>query len=368
MKRLSENPVRVLFVVRSLHVGGMEQMVIELAAGLDPKRYLVRFCTIEDAGQLAERVLAAGIELDALDKPAGLRLEYIGRLRAIIDAWKPDIIHTHNDAGHFYASLANLGIRRKVKLVHTKHGRGEPDDRKSVIRNCISSRLSDVVVAVSEDVAKVGREVENVPAGKIRTIINGVELAPYLKLDRVEKEAGETVFGHVGRLSPVKNQKLLLDAFARVCEQLPTVRLSIAGDGPMKAELEERARDLGIASQDSFLGYRSDIATVMSEFDVFLLSSVSEGTPLVVIEAMAAGLPVIATAVGGLPEMISDQETGVLVPTQDVEAMATQMLELANHSGRRIQLGVRGRQLATTEYSLQRMLRDYDEVYEGLVE
>ncbi|MGI9424895.1 MAG: glycosyltransferase [Hyphomicrobiaceae bacterium] len=367
MKRQSEKAVRVLFVVRSLHVGGMERMVIELAAGLNPTHYQVRFCTIEDPGQLADHLQSAGILLDALNKPPGLRLGYVRRLRAILDAWRPDIIHTHNDTGHFYASLANVGRGSKARLLHTKHGRGDPDDRKSVIRNWLSSRLSDVVIAVSDDVEKICREVEKVPAGKVRTIINGIKLDPYLSLKREGPASGAILFGHVGRLSEVKNQRLLIEAFAIVHRQLPQSRLAIAGDGPLRSELEEQTRTLGIASSVDFLGYRSDVAAVLSDIDVFLLSSQSEGTPLVVIEAMAAGIPVIATDVGGLSEMLKDRQTGMLVPPGDARSLANRMLELASDKEKRYRLGERGRENAKAHYSLERMIRDYSEIYESLL-
>lgn len=363
----ANKPIRVLFVVRSLHVGGMEQMVIELATSLHGQHYEVRFCTIEDPGQLADQLLPAGITLDALNKPPGLRLDCVYRLRALLTDWHPDIIHTHNETGHFYASLANMGIFGRSKLVHTKHGRGDPEDRKSVIRNCLSSRLSDLVVAVSDDVANVCRDVENVPSSKIRTIINGVELAPYLSLARDGTDDGPIVFGHVGRLSTIKNQSMLINAFDRVHKKLPQTRLVIAGDGPLRSELEEQARSLGIASNITFLGYQSDIAAVLFEFDIFLLSSVSEGTPLVVIEAMAAGCPVIATDVGGLSEMIEDQQSGMLVPSEGVNSLADRMLELAGDKEQRNRLGKRGREIAKTRYSLHRMVRDYCKIYETML-
>jgi len=359
--------VRVLFVVRSLHVGGMEQMVIALAASLPPLNYQVRFCTIEDAGQLAGELANTNIELDALNKPPGLHLGYVLKLRKLIDGWQPDIIHTHNDTGHFYAALANVGLRNRPKLVHTKHGRGDPDDRKSVIRNCLASRLSDAVIAVSNDVAKVCRDVENVPQRKIRTIINGIDLQPYLTMEPRRPTSDQVVFGHVGRLSQVKNQTLLIKAFKKVHDQLPKSKLLIAGDGPMRAKLEATAKELGVASSVTFFGYRADIANVLNECDAFVLSSVSEGTPLVVIEAMASGRPVIATDVGGLSDMFEDGASGLLVPTEDDQKLSQAMLDLAQDPGRREEIGMRGRAIAVANYGLARMVRDYCGVYEALL-
>ena len=365
MMRSAEGTLRILFVVRSLHVGGMEQMVIQLATGLDPARYDVKFCTIEDAGQLADRLTEKGIELVALNKPAGLKLGFALRLRKIINAWQPDIIHTHNETGHFYAALASVG-RRKSRLIHTKHGRDNPENKKAVARHRLSSRLSDVIVAVSDDVAKVCEEVEKVPAHKLRTIVNGIDLESYLKIDRQGGNPQPIVFGHVGRLSEVKNQKLMIDAFAQVCREIPDCRLVIAGDGPLRNELEDQASGLGVSDQVSFLGYRSDIASVLSDFDVFLLSSVSEGTPLVVIEAMAAGLPVVATNVGGLAQMLKDQQCGFLTPSGDAQALAGRMIELAANHEMRLRFGERARQIAAARYNLRRMIDEYCDIYDAL--
>ncbi len=364
---MPERTTKILFVVRSLHVGGMEQMVIELATSLHGRGYDIRFCTIEDPGQLASQLQRPGIEPHALNNPPGLRLDYAYHLRKLIASWRPDIIHTHNETGHFYASLANMGIFSTAKLIHTKHGRGDLEDRKSILRNRISSLLTDVVVAVSDDVGTVCRDIENVSAGKVRTIINGISLEPYLALNRDEPDTDPIVFGHVGRLTSVKNQKLMIDAFHKVHNQLPHSRLVIAGDGPLRPELEAQVLELGIASSVSFLGYQSDIASVVADLDVFLLTSVSEGTPLVVIEAMAAACPVIATDVGGLPEMIEHHQSGLLVPSGDVEALTKNMLLLANNKALRQQIGQRSRSIARSRYGIERMVQDYCDVYGSMV-
>lgn len=360
--------IRILFVVRSLHVGGMEQMVIELAGALDPAKYEIQFCTIEDPGQLADQVAARGIELTALNKPPGLRPGYIAKLRTILNEWQPDIIHTHNDTGHFYAALANAARLKRCKLIHTKHGRGDIDDRKAITRNWLSSYLSDLVIAVSDDVASVCRDIEHVRSKKVRTIINGIKLEPYLNLKRDTHGETSITFGHVGRLSAVKNQRLQLTAFAEVLRKVPEARLEIAGDGPLRAELQATSQELNLGSSVTFLGYRSDIADVLRDVDVFLLSSVSEGTPLVVIEAMAAGLPIIATNVGGLPDMISDCRTGYLVASGDVDGMTKRMLDLACNQDQRFTFGERGREVAKSRYSLDRMVNDYEAAYQSLIQ
>lgn len=362
----ADGPSKILFVTRSLHVGGMEQMVIELANSIRKQGNEVKLCTIEDPGQLAQN-LPTQIELIALNKPPGLRLEYAFRLRRILSAWRPDIIHSHNETGHFYAALANLGNAARTKLVHSKHGRGDLSNKKSILRNRLASRLSDIVVAVSEDVANVCKHVEKVPSENVRTVINGIDLGDYVSIARKRNPDDPIIFGHVGRLDKVKNQRLMIKALHTIRAQLPNSKLHIAGDGPLRASLEELVRDLGLIDSVKFLGYQSDIAATLTQIDIFLLSSVSEGTPLVIIEAMASGCPIVATNVGGLSEMIDDRRSGLLVPTEDVASLAQRMLELATDQAMRIRIGERAREVAKARYGIERMTREYCDIYHSLL-
>lgn len=357
---------KILLVVRNLDVGGMERMIIELVNNMDRDQFEPLLCTIEEAGQLADNLAASGTRLIALQKGPGLSMQCVFKLRDLIKQENIDLIHTHNETASFYATLANTLLFKSRPVIHTKHGRGTPENKKSVIRNRLSSRLTDIVVAVSADVKKLCHDLEWVPERKLRTIINGVGLEPYVRAAEQRSERAEFVFGHVGRLSAVKNQGLLIRAFAEVVKSVPYARLVIVGDGDKRAELAALVKELNIENEVDLSGYRADIPEQLSNVDCFVLSSLSEGTPLVTIEAMAAKCPVIATDVGGLRAMIAEGETGFLVPSQDQAALAERMTYLAEHRDECLLMGERAQRHAVENYSVEDMVQSYQALYHSL--
>ena len=357
---------KILLVVRNLDVGGMERMIIELVNSIDRDQFESLLCTIEDPGQLADSLVASGTRLIPLQKGPGLSMRCVLKLRGVIKQEGIDLIHTHNETASFYATLANRLLLKPRPIIHTKHGRGTPDNKKSVIRNRLSSMLTDIVVAVSDDVKSLCHDLEWVPERKLRTIINGVGLDPYVRAAERRADRSEFVFGHIGRLSTVKNQGLLIRAFSQVQKSVPGARLVIVGDGSKRAELAALVKELDIEDEVDLAGYRSDIPEQLSGVDCFVLSSLSEGTPLVVIEAMAAGCPVIATDVGGLRAMIDEGETGFLVKSQDQQALAERMTFLANNKDECRRMGQKAQRNALDNYSVKDMARQYEDLYRSL--
>ena len=354
---------KILLVVRNLDVGGMERMIIELVNNLDRDHFEPLLCTIEDAGQLAGGLTASGTRLIPLHKGPGLSIRCVLKLRRLIKQEKVDLIHTHNETASFYATLANRLLLKPRAIIHTKHGRGTPENKKSVIRNRLSSMLTNIVVAVSDDVRTLCHEIEWVPERKLRTIINGVGLEPYVRASEERSDRDEFVFGHIGRLSTVKNQGLLIRAFSLVLKSVPNARLVIVGDGSKHAELADLVKELNVEAEVELAGYRADIPEQLSNVDCFVLSSLSEGTPLVAIEAMAAGCPVISTDVGGLRAMIEDGKTGFLVKSQDQEALAERMTFLAKNRDKCRRMGEKAQHHALENYSVKDMARKYEELY-----
>lgn len=357
--------INILFVVRKLDVGGMERLVIDLIKALDRKQYTPIVCTIESAGQLAPLLEESGIELIALNKLGGISVASILALREIIRSRQIDLIHSHNNTGHFYGALANRLLLKPKPLLHTKHGRENPDNPKAVLRNRLCSMLTDIVIPVSDDVGKVCHEIEKVPKSKLRTIINCVNIEPYIAAAKQPIDNGDNFhFGHVGRLYEVKNQQLMIRAFKRLVETRPKAKLSIVGDGPLRQELETLINQLNLNDHVFLLGYRSDIPELVAGFDCFLMSSTSEGTPLSVIEAMAAKNPVIGTDVGGMSEVVIENETGYLVPSNDVAEYTEKLLYAVDNPDKLQQLGQNGQNLALKKYKLEIMVNAYLRLYE----
>jgi glycosyltransferase involved in cell wall biosynthesis len=207
------------------------------------------------------------------------------------------------------------------------------------------------------------------PRERITVIRNGADLQKFGATSRtVAREllgiaSGDFVIGTVGRLVPVKDHVVLLSAIAGVNESGVAASMVIVGDGPLRGDLESRAHALGLERQVLFLGHRPDVDRILPALDVFALTSVSEGLPNTVLEAMATGLPVISTDVGGVDELVVDGETGLLVPARDAGAFSAAILKLAGDRGLREEMGAKGRKRATAQFGLPTMLAGYARVY-----
>lgn len=350
-------------------VGGLERLLIGLMRGLTDRGFEVTLCTLQDPGKLAPALDGSGIDIVALYKGEGLNARTIWALRNLIKERNINIVHTHNPAPLFFGTLASLVTGRKTKVIHTKHGRNIPESKRSVIRNYVCSLASEFVVAVSKDVLELCANIEKVPARKLRLILNGIELQPYLEAAKAKKAKDTLVIGHVGRQDEYnKNQAMLLRVFARFLKSYPHARLALVGDGPNANHLQSLSRELGIAENTEFYGYRDDIPQLMAQFDWFCLSSFSEGMPLVIIEAMAAKTPVISTDVGGLPEIVKHGKSGYLVPAGDDDVMLERWLELAANPDLRMQMGETGQRLVVEQFSLEQMIDQYQHLYEEIYE
>jgi glycosyltransferase involved in cell wall biosynthesis len=230
------------------------------------------------------------------------------------------------------------------------------------------------VVAVSDDIARGLLEGAWAPAERLHTVLNGVDLQHF----RPSRDRGASraplglpltvpVIGTVARLSPEKDQFTLLQAFARVRQALPEARLVIVGDGPLRPDLTAQSQELGVAEHTLFLGERSDVAALFGAMDVFCLPSRTEGTSLTLLEAMASGLPVVATAVGGTPEVVEADRSGFLVPPAEPQALADALVRVLKHPDLADRMGAAGRGIVAARYSLRAMVEQYSELYERML-
>lgn len=359
--------MRILQVVNSLDVGGIEQLAVELSAGLRRQGHESIVCCLEGFGPLAETAASLGIRVVALGKRNGVDLRVVPKLRALMRRERIDVVHTHNMSPLLYGTLA-ARLARVRRIINTRHGR-EAKRQARVIWN-----LNDAIVAISEDARQRLLAHNRLEARRVQVIYNGIDSSTVnghaheackrqLGLDPTRR-----VIGTVGRLAEEKDQATLLRAFATLRSWRFDIDLVLAGDGPCRVSLERLARELGVAPYVRFLGFRTDIRQVLDAFEVFVLSSLTEGIALTLLEAMAAARPVVATRVGGNPEVVVDGITGHLVPPQHPWAMAEALRAiLANPElGRR--LGAAGRARVETHFSLARMVRDYAHLYETPVD
>ncbi len=374
MEPIPSGPVPILHLVLALNVGGLERMLIRLLAHTDRDRFAPTVCALDEPGDLAPELAALGVPLTVVRRGPGIDPRLPVRLAARLRREGARLVHTHNATPHLYGGVAAAIARARTgarfpRVLHTKHGRNAPDVPRKVLLNRIASTFSDRVVAVSEDAAAVARDVERVDPRRIVTIPNGVDTREFRPGG--DPRAARAALGvpqdgfHVGcvaRLAAVKDHGTLLAAFERVLRAIPGAHLTLIGDGPERAALTDRARALGIAGAVTFAGAHPDVAPLLAAFDAFALSSVSEGNSLTLMEAAAAGLPIVATRVGGNAEIVEDGVTGLLVPPRDPARFAEALLALAGRADRAA-LGAAGRARVDQRFGLETMARRYHELY-----
>ena len=362
----------VLQVVLSLDTGGTERLVVDLCTRLR-RRFRMAVCCLDSEGALASELAEFGIDVVPLRREPGFRPSLAARIARVADQYHATVVHCHQYSPFVYGRLASL-LAPKLRVVFTEHGRHSDAPaplRRRLINPLLSSRCGPVYSVSSA--LRQSMIAEGFAAAQIDVIHNGVDPGPRPTLaDRRTARynlgiwGNTVVVGTVARLDPVKNLESLIEAFASVTEFVPRCALVIVGDGSERERLEARVRSLGIADMVRFLGNRSDVRRLLPAFDVFVNSSVSEGVSLTILEAMATGLPVIATAVGGTPEIVEDGITGLLVPARNPRRLALSLIELCTARGRREMFGAAARTRVEQQFTIDRMVQQYADVYARL--
>lgn len=361
-------------MIGSFGVGGGERVALDLASGQKRRGADVLVVSLEEpaAGPMAAEYAARGVDIVRVHKkPDGVDPTLWWRLSTAFRRAAAEVVHTHNPTPLIYGAPASFFAR--ARCVHTKHGANPmPGKRRRLAR--AAARFCDAYVAVSETTAAQARADRDVDARKLMTIENGIDLSRFAPSAaarlavRAELQLPEAAFvvGTVGRLVPEKNQARLLAAMAPLLAA--TTQLVIVGDGPERAAVEAAIAALGERAQFvHLLGGRSDVPRLYAAFDLFALSSDSEGLPLVIVEAMASALPVVSTAVGGIPAVVVDGVTGALVAADDGRALSAALSRLAASPALGLSFGAEGRRRALARYSADRMVDDYFAVYERIL-
>ncbi len=350
--------IRVVHLLLTMDVGGLERVALDLARKADPERFECSILCVREAGALAPIAREMGVHVESIGA-RGL-LSGLFRLSRRLRQIQPHILHTHNPGAHRVGVPARLLAGVPV-LVHTKHGRNSPDDPRAVARNRRLARFSSVVVAVSHDAARVAIEIEGIPAAKVRVIHNGIELGEPFAPEAWDSWQPRAIT--VARLDAVKDQPTMLRAIGRVVALCPGFHVDIVGDGPDRSRLQELAEELGLRASVTFCGYRKEVRPLLRRPQVFLLSSVSEGIALTLLEAMAAGLPAVATDVGGNREVVNPAVTGYLVPPRQPGALADAILGLCRDPSRARSLGAAGRARVEQLFDLRTAVERYHQLY-----
>jgi glycosyltransferase involved in cell wall biosynthesis len=375
-----------------LNVGGPARHVLGLdgvlrARGYDP---LVVFGSTDAHEGSLEDLVTAGSRravkiADLRRPPSPVRdVRALWRLARLVHRERPDVVHTHTakagTLGRLAATAYNLtrGRGRPCLVVHTFHGHvfdgyfGPLGSAAVRLTEGAMARLTDCVIAVSDrQRAEIVDRYRTAPAAKVETIEIGTDLDPLLTLGEetsLRAELGfapsDVVFGFVGRFVPIKNVSMLVRAFAGAAASAPRARLMLVGDGELRDDAERLVSGFGLAGRVRFTGWRRDIKAIYGALDVGVLASRSEGTPLALIEAMAAGKPVIATRVGGVADVVADGRTGLLVEDDDEAGLAAAMTRLAEDPGLRCRMGQEARRQIASRFALEPLTTRLIALYE----
>lgn len=375
---------RVLHLINSFDAGGTERQAVELLNRLDEKRFEAQLAVLGWRGPLRLQIVerfphVSEFPLDGFFNANAVK--QLLRLRETMIEKRIAVLHTHD----FYSGALGVTAARLggVKVIAAQRHLRLSDRRIHDLGTRYIHRLATRLLVNAEGIRDHILKMGGVSPGKIVVIHNGLDAPPQSEADaramrkrRREEllaelglDAGARVVGCVAGLKPVKGHRHLLEAAAKVMKADSRVHLVLAGDGELRDEIAAHARRMGIGARTSLLGHREDSAQLAAAFDVAVLASLSEGLPNAVMEAMAAGAPVVATAVGGVPELIEDGKTGFLVPPADSEALAERIEYALSQADLTRLIAMRGRQFIIERFGMGRMVaaveRLYDEIIDG---
>lgn len=366
----AERPIRILYLIGTLDVGGTEGQLATLALGLDRRRFVPEVCCLERVGPLATPLREAGIPVTAVPfrglSPLRQPLAVCRRfhdLVGLVRRCRPDILHAFLPHANVLGALAARLARVPVVLLSL---RGL--DSTLAAGGRVAARLADAVLTNAEAVREHAVRVQGLPAAKCRVIRNGLDLEAFDRAARAHAPGlppGRRVAA-IANPNRFKTPGLLVlvRAAAAVVRAQPEVRFAWVGDGPCRPEVEEAIRAHGLADRFVPLGSRADVPAILAACELMVLPSFREGMPNAVLEAMAAGRPVVASRVGGVPEAVFHGTTGLLVPPGDPEALAGAILDLLGDRARGEAMGRAGRERVVREFRADRMIRETTALYE----
>lgn len=360
---------QLMQVVYSLTLGGSERLACDLALHLDPDRVRSRICALTAGGPMAKTLEEAAIPFDIIGCPPGVQWRVMSKLHRLFRESRADVVQTHHIKQLFYSSL---GARMAgATLVHVEHEYFSLRKNRPRRGLRLLARFCSRIVAVGEEIKTFLVNEVGLPSSKVTVIPNGVDLTHYTPWPRVVRSAlglqpRVRLIGHVGRLEPEKDQVSLLHAFRLVADTHPDARFVIIGDGSQRSELERLGKTLGIAGRVAFFGFRQDVADFLPHLDVFVLSSLNEGLPISMLEAMACARPVVATALGEIPRVICDGVNGVMVPPGNPAALARAITSVLQQPVWGRAMGVEARRLIEERFSLTRVIEQYQDLYDSL--
>lgn len=367
--------VNVFYVFLRLDLGGAQEIFLRTVTHLDKSRFQVTVCCLAECGSLLPEVESLGIRVLCLGK-RGLKNDLLTllKLARLIRRHDAHIVYIHlYSRASAYGRMAAILARTPV-IVASAVGYGHPRPLKKRMLDRVLAHFTDHFTALSEATKEHLYRQQGIAPDRITVIYPGIDPERFSSVRRreaIRQEVGipldAQVVGTVARLAPEKGLVDLVNAMAQVREAIPNARLMLVGDGPLRPELEQRVESLGLRDTVHFLGFRRDIPELLHVMDIFAFPSHREGLGMALVEAMAAGLPVVATAVGGIPEVVEYDVTGSLVPPREIDALALNICRLLENSALRVAMGQRGRARVQQHFTARRAAAQTQKLYLSLL-
>ncbi|MDQ3704901.1 MAG: glycosyltransferase [Chloroflexota bacterium] len=367
--------IRVLQLIDQLGTGGAESLQYTLAASIDRKRFAWHVCALrksDESLKVHQDLLKIGVPVSILDQKNVYDVRALLKLVRYIHRYRIDIIHTHLAGADILGRVAGFLTRRPVvSSIHLLHGDLlDAPARRQLLLKITARWMCRRIVVVADSMRQETAEWLGLPLTRVETIVNGVDTTKFQRENIDPVEVKRSLVGgdyplvvSIARLTAQKGHSDLVTAAGIVASAVEGVRFAFVGDGPLRADLASRIEAQGLSDTVLLLGTRDDIRHILAASDVFALSSLQEGLPVAVLEAAAAGLPIVATGVGGVPEVIRDGTTGLLVQPGDPQAMADAIIALLTAPRRARELAAAAKELVEREYSTQAWSRKWEALY-----
>ncbi|QDV18620.1 Putative glycosyltransferase EpsF [Gimesia panareensis] len=354
--------LRVCHLSLTLCTGGLERLLVDFARFYNSDLFELEFVALGETGAPAEDIQKLGCPVIQFPLTAPGKLGRIRQLQEFFKEKNYDLLHTHNAYPHFYGTLAGrlAGI---PAIVQTRHGRRFGNTFNERLQFALASRLADRVIPVSDDTGNRCREVGWLSQSKVTRIWNGIDVDRFAFSGPAAQMRAITV----SRLSPEKDLATLLKAVRLVKETIPEFELMIVGDGPERKKLEQITAALHLESRVRFLGERNDVPDLLTQAGFYVSSSLTEGISLTLLEAMSVGLPIVATSVGGNPEIVQQPDTGLLVPSANAALLSDAICEMCSQPDKWLAMGQAARERVEQHFNVRSMIKDYEDLYHQIL-
>ena len=366
-----KNKIRLMYIVFSVDTGGLEKLLIEMIKRLDRSVFEISVLCLTEKGDLADALKNLNIPVFYMNKKDGLKPYIIFKISKLLKDEKIDIVHTHDSSANFYGGLgAKLaGVNR---IINTEHGGIYFESRRKRAFNKYLSRINEKQICVSDSI-KNNLQKMGLPLKKLITIHNGVDAERFhVNFDAKNKRASlginesDYVISTIGRLAKEKNQRFLIVAAPRILKRAPNAIFLIIGDGPEKEQISKEVARLGLEDKVLFLNNREDIPELLKITDCLVSCSDSESFGLAIVEAMLSKVPVIATDVGGVGEIVKNGETGILIEPNHDDALASAIQRFQEDNVYRKNIIEKAYLYAKKRFGLDRMVETYENVYRDI--